>query len=168
MTQRALSIVTFVSADALREKLTGGQSLNNATSIPRHMIRFAGQVPCVINMVCATVKPTVEPPKLTASAVLKAPSTTKCRIVAGGHQQSFGTYSEVSAPTVDMSSVFMLLSMNKYLQGDMSSDGISERYLERDHIHEEDEEWLEMVKEKMVSEGAEISLNWLKSTIGLE
>ena len=38
----------------------------------------------------------------------------KCRIVAG-HQQSFGTYSEVSAPTADMSSVFMLLSMNKYL-----------------------------------------------------
>jgi len=33
---------------------------------------------------------------------------------------------------------------------------------------EEDEEWLEMVKEQMVSEGAEISLSRSKSTIGLK
>ena len=32
---------------------------------------------------------------------------------------------------------------------------------------EEDEEWLEMVKEQMVSEGAEISLSRSKSMIGL-
>ena len=32
-------------------------------------------------------------------------------------------------PTVDMSSVFMLLSMNKYLQGDISSVGIPMAYL---------------------------------------
>ena len=62
----------------------------------------------------------------------------KCRIVAGGHQQSFGTYSEVSAPTVDMSSVFMLLSMNKYLQGDISSVDIPMAYLNAT-LHEADQ-----------------------------
>jgi len=54
----------------------------------------------------------------------------KCRIVAVGHQQSFGTsYSEVSVSTVNMTSVFILLSMNKYLQGDISSVNIPMAYL---------------------------------------
>lgn len=53
----------------------------------------------------------------------------KCRIVAGGHQQTLGTYSDVSAPTVDMSSVFMLLSMNKFLKGNISSVDIPMAYL---------------------------------------
>jgi len=53
----------------------------------------------------------------------------KCRIVAGGHQQHSDSYSDVSAPTVDMSSVFLLLSMNKYLQGNISSVDIPMAYL---------------------------------------
>jgi hypothetical protein len=53
----------------------------------------------------------------------------KCRIVAGGHQQHSDSYSDVSAPTVDMSSVYLLLSMNKYLQGNISSVDIPMAYL---------------------------------------
>ena len=53
----------------------------------------------------------------------------KSRLVGGGHEQSRDSYKESFAPTVDNSTLFLILSLNKYLKGNIAAVDIPMAYL---------------------------------------